>query len=255
MRKFALLIVLALTIAACDDNDDAAQPDNVTVELRFTQNWDGQEVSQADFATTTYTNAHGEDLTIDRLRYLISDIRLENSSGAVIELSDYNFIDVGAATGLVLMPNVEIPEGTYRLKARFGFDDEDNVDGAYPDLNSVSWNVPAPMGGGYHYMQLEGKFINDTGDEQSFQYHTIRANDMSTTPITLQDTSIDLDLGELTLNNDASIEIAMNVAEWFKNPNEWDLNVLNAALMPNFDAQIMMNENGQNVFELGAVSQ
>ena len=35
----------------------------------------------------------------------------------------------------------------------------------------------------------------------------------------------------------------MNIAEWFKTPNTWDLNALNNMLMPNFDAQILMFEN------------
>ena len=47
----------------------------------------------------------------------------------------------------------------------------------------------------------------------------------------------------------------MNIAEWFKNPNTWDLNVLNQMLMPNSSAQIMMYENGQNVFNLESVNQ
>jgi hypothetical protein len=46
----------------------------------------------------------------------------------------------------------------------------------------------------------------------------------------------------------------MNIAEWFKNPNLWDLNVLNTVLMPNFDAQKMMSENGRNVFSVGEIS-
>ena len=47
----------------------------------------------------------------------------------------------------------------------------------------------------------------------------------------------------------------MNIAEWFKNPNTWDLNVLNNMLMPNFDAQVSIFENGQNVFSLKSVKQ
>ena len=47
----------------------------------------------------------------------------------------------------------------------------------------------------------------------------------------------------------------MNIAEWFKNPNLWDLNIYNQMLMPNSTAQIMMYENGQNVFSLGEVFQ
>jgi hypothetical protein len=47
----------------------------------------------------------------------------------------------------------------------------------------------------------------------------------------------------------------MNIAEWFKNPNTWDLNELNTVLMPNFEAQKMMSENGRSVFSLGDINQ
>ena len=47
----------------------------------------------------------------------------------------------------------------------------------------------------------------------------------------------------------------MNIAEWFKNTYQWDLTQWNNMLMPNFQAQLKMNENGQNVFSLGEVSQ
>ena len=64
-----------------------------------------------------------------------------------------------------------------------------------------------------------------------------------------------MDLGNITLTNDATIEIKMNVAEWFKNPNTWNLNELNTVLMPNFEAQKMMHSNGKSVFSLGEVLQ
>ncbi|MFK8058604.1 MAG: hypothetical protein AB8B78_00770, partial [Polaribacter sp.] len=60
-------------------------------------------------------------------------------------------------------------------------------------------------------------------------------------------------LGTVTISNNAEIEIKMNIAEWFKNPNKWNLNQLNTVLMPNFEAQKMMNANGKSVFSLGEI--
>ena len=71
----------------------------------------------------------------------------------------------------------------------------------------------------------------------------------------LDDTSFEVDLGNVTINNNAEIEIKMNIAEWFKNPNTWDLNQLNTVLMPNFNAQKMMSANGKSVFSLGQITQ
>jgi len=47
----------------------------------------------------------------------------------------------------------------------------------------------------------------------------------------------------------------MNIAEWFKNPYTWDLNVYNTMLMPNYTAQKLIQKQGYSVFNLGSVSQ
>lgn len=263
MKNIALIAAFAIAMVSCK-NDDDATPANTTVDFTFTQNWDGTSITNADFDTTTYTNANGEELTLSKLVYLISDITFTSSTGVVYDAGDYNLIDVRQGTNLTFTPDVQIPEGTYTVSFTFGFDDEDNIDGVYLDLNSADsgWGVPGPLGGGYHYMRMEGKFIDNTSTETTFQYHTIRANSHTTLPPgpgtldELQDTSFEVNLGQVTVSNNTNVEIKMNVAEWFKNPNQWDLNVWHSTLMPNFDAQIDMHENGSNgVFSLGAVTQ
>ena len=52
----------------------------------------------------------------------------------------------------------QVPAGDYKLSFVFGFTDTENVDGGYPDLNTASFNVPAMLGGGYHFMQFDGKY-------------------------------------------------------------------------------------------------
>jgi hypothetical protein len=69
-----------------------------------------------------------------------------------------------------------------------------------------------------------------------------------------EDTSFEVNLGTIVVENTTKIEIKMNLAEWFKNPNTWNLNELNSILMPNFEAQKMMRENGETVFSLSVVN-
>ena len=57
-------------------------------------------------------------------------------------------------------------------------------------------------------------------------------------------------MGAVNIKEDGEINIAMNIAEWFKNPSTWNLNDYNQMLMPNSAAQIIMYENGQNAFTL-----
>lgn len=265
MKKIALLLIIAISVISCKNSDDDTTPQNVTVDFNFTHNWDGDPIENADFDVMQYTNENGEMLSLSKLVYLISDVTFTNANGEVFDAGDYNLIDVREGTNLTFTPGIEIPEGTYTVSFTFGFDDEDN-DINRQDLNSADggWNVPDPLGGGYHYMRMEGKYLNPSADptEVNFQYHTIRANKHTSLPPgpdTLEfteDTSFVVNLGQITIGSNTNIEVQMNVSEWFKNPNTWDLKVLYQMLMPNYEAQIMMSGNGANgVFNLGTVTQ
>lgn len=249
MRKIAWLLVLSLVFVGCNSDDDNDTPQNVNAILSFITNWDGQEIDNSDFETTTFTNANGEEMMMSRLRYLISNVTFTDANGNAFTAGAYNLVNVREQTGLSYQPDIVFPAGTYTVSFRFGFNDEDNVDGAYADLTSAEWGVPAPLGGGYHYMQLDGTYINTDGDVAPYNFHTIRAAvpDMPNPPSLLTDTSFEVVLGEYEiLLSNGVIEVDVNIAEWFKNPNTWNLNELDTPLMPNYDAQIMMNENGSN---------
>lgn len=255
MKKTPLLflISLMLIVSCSEDNDDNVSQVNVT--FNFSHNWDETPVTNTDFNTIQFTNANGEQMSITKLRYLISNITFTSTNGERLVLAGYNLVDVTNTTNLSFTSLTNIPIGKYNnVSFTFGFNNDDNYNN-YTDLNSASWTVPAMLGGGYHYMQLEGKFIDNTSTETGYAYHAIRAVDNSKTPQEFQDTFFEVDLGEVTITNQATFNIKMNISEWFKNPNTWDLNVLNNTLMPNFNAQVMMFENGQDVFSLESVNQ
>ncbi|MCC1483320.1 hypothetical protein J1C55_01845 [Winogradskyella sp. E313] len=258
-RLFTLLAFSILFIVACTSDSENIQNTDVTVltTFNFTHDWDGALVTNSDFNNFQFTNQNGETISIERLRYLISDITFTNTDGETIELDTHNLVDLTNGNGLNFSPETKISTGNYtNVSFTFGFDNEDNSEN-YIDLNSASFNVPDMLGGGYHYMQFDGKYLSSTNNEEgNFNYHAIRAADNpGPNPTFPQDTFFTVDLGPINITSDTNIEIKMNIAEWFKNPNQWDLNVLNTVLMPNSAAQIMMFQNGQSVFSLGTVSQ
>ena len=247
-KKGYLFIITVVLFAACSSEKECClQPEQLEITLNFTHNWDQLEFTKKDFNELKFTNAHGERLSIEKLRYLVSNISL-------LAAKNHHLIDVGENTGTsIRIPN--LTEGSYLLSFRFGFSDEDNIDGAYQDLNSVSFNVPEMLGGGYHFMQFDGKYLNNKDEEIGFNYHTIRAVDNTDLEnLKLEDTSFEVNLGTITVSNNTKIEVKVNLAEWFKNPNTWNLNKLNSVLMPNFEAQKKMSANGKAVFSLGAIN-
>lgn len=248
---FSLVLLIS-----CNSSDDSESTPEVSTTFKFTHNWDGALIRDYNFGPIQYVNAHGESIGFERFRYVISDIVFTKTNGEEIELDIYNLVDLTNEVNMEYTPDTQIPIGNYtNVSFTFGLDNEDNAEN-YTDLNSASFNVPEMMGGGYHYMQFDGKFINSNNEEQGFNYHAIRAVDnVGPNPTFPQDTFFTVNLGAINISNDVEIEVKMNIAEWFKNPNLWDLNVYNQMLMPNSTAQIMMYENGQNVFSLGEVFQ
>ncbi len=255
MKKIVLLFFALIPFLACNNDDDTTTPVvESDVSINFTQSFDNQSITANEFSNLEYTNENGEQLSISRLRYLMTDIVLTDSDGIETVIADYNFVDVGESTGAVLDAPTKFEQGDYTLSMRFGFSDADN-NGVYTDLNALSWGVPAPLGGGYHYMQMEGVYINSEAVNTNYQFHTIRAAQNPGDDVTLTDTSIAVNLGTITIDGSATtIQVNMNIENWYKNPNLWNLNELYTMLMPNYDAQILMNENGQDVFTLGTVT-
>ena len=174
----------------------------------------------------------------------------------VTTFSEHGLIDVTNDDVSFSTINQLLPGNYSNVTIRFGLADDYNIDAAYQDLNSATFNVPAVLGGGYHYMQFDGKYIDGSNQEQPFNYHAIRAvNNSDPNNLIFQDTSFTINLGSLVIGESTNIKIKADLYEWFSNPNLWDLNQLNVMLMPNFDTQVMISANGASVFSLDEVTQ
>jgi len=252
--RILAIICLAFVLSSCsEDNDISLEP--VAITLNFSHSWDGIEITNADFNELKFTNENEQDLSIERLRYLISEISLTHESGVVTVLDEYNLVDLTNTEGLSFTTSKTILPGDYTsITFRFGFSNEYNIDGAYPDLNTANFNVPNALGGGYHFMQFDGKYRDITSVEAPFNYHVISAIDPSNTNDP-KDTSFSLNIGAATIGGNTNIQIEMDVSEWFKNPTIWNLNEYDVNLMGNYDVQLLMNQNGSSVFSLVSITQ
>ena len=278
MKKIALLLALSFAFVSCGSDDDDSTPtpilgctddtsinynpnateDNNSCEyprltFKFTQNWDGDNVTGEGFGNYDFTNEKGDLLSLLKLRYLISKIILHKDNGESITFEGYNLVDLSDINTLLFNAEEEVPLGTYSgLTFIYGFDENDNIRNEYLDLNTASWNWPAMLGGGYHFMQMEGNWIDSNGTPQPYAYHNGTAR---VSQNVFEQNFIAVELPGFTITNNAEVEIKMNIAEWYRNPNTWDLSQMSTSLMGNYDAQILMNQNGQNVFSLGEINQ
>jgi len=255
IQNAALLFMVSIALVSCGSDDDGTPttPENYNLNFIFSHNWDGESVSLAEYTEKTYTNAAGTLMSIEFMRYLISGITLTNANGETTRLTDYQLIDLDDAGSFTLTTTQQIEEGAYtNISFNYGFEDTENFGPTYQDLNTANWNVPELLGGGYHYMQLNGKYANSNLDITNFMFHNIRAINMADG--TTMDTHIVHNVGPVNVTGNTTINIKMDISEWFKSPNEWDLNTRFQMLMGNYGAQIDMNANGQDVFNVGSIN-
>ena len=253
MKKIIIICLFFALNSCSQDRDISLSP--VAITLNFSHSWGEDEISSSDFDELKFTNENEQTLSINRLRYVISEITLIHESGEPTVLNDYNLVDLTNEAGLSFTTSESILPGDYvSASFRFGFSNNFNIDGTYPDLNTALFNVPGLLGGGYHFMQLDGMYIDNNNQEAAYNYHVINAFDASN-PNENVETSFSVNIGGLTIGSNTNINVKMDVSEWFKNPNMWDLNEFDTNLMGNYDVQLLMNQNGSSVFDLVSITQ
>lgn len=227
------------------------------ITLTFDHDYDGMPITASDFDQLSYSNQSGDVHSITHLEYLISGIRFYQSNGDSIVFNDYNLVDLVNTNTLTFGLSNYLEAGSYTgIGFNIGFDEASNTSGAYADLNVANWSWPEMLGGGYHFMKLEGKFIDNNTDTTSYAYHHGTAREIISADTTFHanHTLIKLNTA-FTVEDNATITIDMNIAEWFKNPNTWDLNTYNSMLMPNYTAQRLMRGNAASVFSWSSIVQ
>lgn len=253
MKKLFIFLILTGILASCklgDDDDFHVQEQGFSPKFKFSFNFNNESVTTSDFNDVKYTNENGEQLSITRMRYLISNITFIDNDDNEFPINGYNLVDLETPESLNVSAQAILEIKNYKaVKITLGFNEVDNANN-YSDLNVSNWNWPDGLGGGYHIMQYEGKYLDPNDTEEFYALHmgtrkvsdgVFEANHITKT--------INFDASTL-LDGDKTIEIKMNFAEWFKNPNLWDLNVYNAPLMPNYDAQVLMHQNAPSVFSV-----
>ena len=243
-KNVAVLPMLAgLTLVSCSKKEDDvdAQPVNSGILFQLAH-FVGSEELQKN--TIKYTNAAGNLYSVETLKYFISDIRLYRADGVFIRVNEAFYVDAMDETTWKL-PKVEVPTGDYTsITFVFGLDEKMNVTGAFPNPpeNAMEW--PIPMGGGYHYMKLEGK-IDSAGTIKNYQCHT------GPTGGNLNYITVGLENSGFTLDSDTrTIILKMNINNWWVSPNTLDLNDM-TMIMGNQAMQEKLQANGkEGVFSI-----
>lgn len=253
-KKTVYLLLLALLLSSCKKHDMKA---GLNVKFAFTYADEKLELNE-EYTIDTITSQN--IIEVEEIKYFISELSFIDKDGKsttfVNDSNTAHYVDINMEQTLNWTPTEELPIGIYEyIEFVYGFREETNVSHRFLNAPESMMFWPETLGGGYHYMQINGKYkLSDTATEtRNFGLHTgigqIWENDIPKEYIQnyviIRDTQ-QIFIAESSILN---LEITMDVSKWFA-PEVWDFGVYGGAIMQNQDAQEVLKANAKNVFNI-----
>jgi hypothetical protein len=254
------ILLVLLLIASCKKEDDPPQEvvgGHITLEVHHKIN--GQELIKNQWL---YVNMAGNSYQVTDVMYFISDICFYKTGGTYTMIRNQKEIfyinDEEPSTMSIALSDL-IPPGSYdSVSFIFGIDSVKNKSNRFVNPPEVIMAWPEVLGGGYHYMMINGKWKDTSGLEQPYNlhlgigqlyhgttYHTdsIYAYVQNYFRVTLPESSF-----SINKNESLTFRLTMNLDRWFSTPHVFDLNYWGGAIMQNQAAMQVLKENGPFVF-------
>ncbi len=263
-RIFAIisfLIFSVLVVSSCKKSESEQNTDNTgKITIQFVHKIDGNDII---FDTLNYVNAAGNPYLITEIQYFISNVVLYKDDGSDVKIKDWkdiNYVDTNIPSTWKWEVYDNIPAGTYdSIAFIFGIPQDENISYMFvnPPERDMFW--PEFLGGGYHYMKLNGKWLanGQTTETTPFDFHlgigqiyysypdSITSFVQNYFRVSLPGSGFTLTKGENKM-----IRLTMNVEKWFEEPNVFDFDVWGGYIMQNQEAMQVAKENGFNVFTI-----
>lgn len=191
--------------------------------------------------TLQYMNTAGNAYSVTRLEYYISALRLVKETGDTLAIEKVHYIN--AFQGANYQWTVTIPEGRYTdLLFHIGLAPEQNVSYTLPPTTeNINMAWPDVMGGGYHFMKLEGRYMDGTQKQKGFAMH-LGMNEWLVTPV--------LPIAMEVTGHSSTCLLQMDINEWFDHPHRYDFNIQGNYTMGIDSLMQQLSENGRSVFSI-----
>lgn len=237
-RIFPVALTLVLAGACNKDDTPPPAPPEQVLTIMVGYNVDGAALVSSDIV---YANAAGNPFSVYTLNYYLSGFSLQKMDGSWKELEDIVYLDAfNAEKNSFILKG--IPAGNYKaFKLIIGLEPEINESNSLPPtVDNINMSWPDMMGGGYHFLKLEGYFKDANALTQGYAMH-VGTNTFQSEAVI--DQEYEINTGKDT------VKLTMNIAEWFKNPNTYDFNIQGNYSMGKDSSMRKLSENGSDVFE------
>ncbi len=258
---FIVIFMFAGGVSCNKKKEDAPRIPAGNVVFTFHHLVDGEPLRKNELI---YTNTAGNKYLITEVMYFISDITFYKSDGSLVLIQDWKdifYINDDIPETKTIRVFDQIPAGEYdSISFIFGISEEKNQSFMYVNPPEVFMAWPTVLGGGYHYMMINGKWEDTTGLTMPFDFHmgigqlykgegynadSIYAFVQNWFTVNLPGSGF-----SLKDQDTLSFHIAMNIESWFETPHIYDHNYWGGDIMQKQPAMQMARENGMDVFTL-----
>lgn len=262
-----LLVCMQLLITACknkEDKKEITQAETGKIAFVFIHKNEGADLVKD---TLCYINAAGNQYMVNEIQYFLSDFTLHKNGGYTKQINQATFchyIDTNIPSTFTWNVTDSIGVGSYdSISFTFGLSTVRNKSNIFvnPPESFMFW--PEKMGGGYHYMKLNGKWKQNNGIFAPFNFHlgigqtytdsTLNMNTITAFVPNFFTVKLPASAFTITKDKTTTIEIVMNINSWFDTPNVYDFNYWGGSIMQNQAAMSQAAQNGHDVFTIGSI--
>lgn len=225
---------------SCTKEDDSTPPGNQApsqydLVISMDYHVDGEALVQDEM---NYTNQAGNDFSVNTIHYYLSSFSLQKSNNEWVDFDNIAYFSAfESGKNQLVLKNV--PVGDYQqMKMVIGLLPENNASGGLPaETDHINMAWPDMMGGGYHFLKLEGYFMDDSSKTKGYAMHIGKSSFHSNVAL----------VNDFKVESADTLKLTMNVAEWFKNPNTYDFNINGNYSMGKDSSMRKLSENGVDV--------
>ena len=212
--------MMTFVLMSCEDND-VDPPTDGQFEMNFQMNWEGNDFSLFE----QYENVSEYLVSVERIKFYISDIQLIKEDNSLVDVSDIELFDMNEDD---MSESFDIPEGSYKgMKYSWGVTqdlngttDPDNFDpvmyGPEHPLNESN-NMYWAWATGYRFFIFDGRFdqtpLDTTDLLDPFSIHT--GTDATFTPIEANNIMF-----SFNRENDVKFNIDVDISKAFYNAGD-----------------------------------
>lgn len=234
----AVVLVLFWFNACKEPEPNLPNAPTGNITLYINHKIDGQTLQ---FDTMMYQNLASNTYSVTRLNYYLSNFALNQNGMRVYSSKQIVFIDARQQPISIQLENV--PIGTYnQVSFLIGIDATNNQHGMIPNTDeNIGMIWPEAMGGGYHFLKIEGQFLTPANDRKGYAIHT-GLNDCL---IQHQPIAINVSVNQTTSSTQ---NLTMNLNEWYKNPYSYNIYTDGNYTMGDMPTMMLITYNGKDVF-------